>query len=114
MDFMANKALMIGVGIFVTLAITSGVLMVINNIQLIYGQVYNTDTSITSQFSEFDKFDNGEFTGLEISNYMKKYKDNNLVSFRGVTTFSKANYGTIYTTTITQDKNGIYIITVSK
>lgn len=123
MDFMANKALLIAVGVFITLAITSGVLMVINNIQQIYGQVYNTDTSITSQFSEVDKFSGGEFTGLDIANALRKYEDDkykNIVTFQNngggtVTSISEDNYSTIYTTELEQ-KDGKYtiIITIKK
>ena len=80
MDFMANKALLIAVGVFITLALTSGVLMVIDNIRIIYSQVYETDTNITSNFSEFDKYDGSEFLGIDLKNTYKKYKDNNIVN----------------------------------
>lgn len=79
MDLMANKALVIAVGIFITLALASGVFMVIDNIRLIYSQVYETDTNITSQFDEFDKYDNSYFLGIDLINTYKKYKDNRLV-----------------------------------
>lgn len=79
MDFMANKALMIGVGIFITLAIASGVLMIVDNIRQIYSQVYETDTNITSRFGEYDKYENSELLGIDLINAVKKYKNNSNV-----------------------------------
>lgn len=76
MDEITNKALTIGVAIFITIAITSGLLIVIDQIKNIYGQVYRTDISLQSSFSEFDAYDNIEKTGIEIINAIKKYKDN--------------------------------------
>ena len=113
MDFMANKAIMIAVSIFITLAIASGVLMIINNIQLIYGQVYETDTSITNQFSEFDKFDNSDLLGIDIENAIRKYQGNKLVIINGPKEIEEKDYSTIYHTTL-EEKDGIYTINVKK
>lgn len=79
MDNITNKAIIIAVGIFVTIAITSGILTSINEMKNIYQKVYETDTSITSRFSEFDKYDGTEVTGIEFANAVKKYNrdDNN-------------------------------------
>ena len=73
MENSANKAIMIGVGIFVTVAITSGILFSINQMKNIYSNVYETDTSMTSRFSEYDAFDNTIVTGVDVINAISKY-----------------------------------------
>ena len=84
MESVTNKALVIAVGIFITIAITSGILFVISAMRDVYEDVYETDISLTSKFSEFDKFDNTEVTGLDIANALNKYSQDeykNYVSF---------------------------------
>lgn len=76
---MTNKAVIIAVGIFVTLIIASGVLMVMDGIRVVYKDVYSTNISLSSQFNEFDSYDNSKKTKLEILNTAKKYRDNNAV-----------------------------------
>lgn len=73
MDSITNKALIIAVSIFVTISITSGILISINQMKNIYSKVYNTDTSITSKFNEFDPYDNTEKTGIDLLNTVNKY-----------------------------------------
>ncbi len=79
MDNTTNKALMIGVSIFVTVIVASGVIGVINQIKKVYAGVYNTDTNISSRFSEFTKYEETDRTGLDMINTANKYYDNNLV-----------------------------------
>ena len=74
MENSTSKAIIIGVGIFVTVAITSGILFSINQMKDIYSKVYETDTSITSRFSEYDAFDNTTVTGVDVLNAISKYK----------------------------------------
>lgn len=76
MDYMSNKALIIAVSLFVTMAIASAVLFTINQVKTVYKQVYETDVSIQSSFSEFDEYDDTLKTGLDMVNTAKKYKDN--------------------------------------
>lgn len=80
MDYMSNKALIIAVSLIVTMAIASSVLLIINQVVTVYGQVYETDTSIQSGFDEFDSYDNTQKTALDVLNTVKKYKNNSLVS----------------------------------
>ena len=80
MDYMSNKTLIIAVSLIVTMAIASAVLLIINQVVTVYGQVYETDTSIQSGFDEFDSYDNTQKTALEVLNTVKKYKNNSLVS----------------------------------
>lgn len=76
MDEISNKAISIGVAVFITIAIASGIFYVINQMKNIYEQVYETNISIQSSFSEFEAYDNTEKTGIDIINVIKKYKDN--------------------------------------
>ena len=71
MDYMSNKALIIAVSLIVTMAIASAVLLIINQVVTVYGQVYETDTSIQSGFDEFDSYDNTQKTALDVLNTVK-------------------------------------------
>ena len=82
MDYMSNKALIIAVSLIVTMTVASAVLLIINQVTTIYGQVYETDTSIQNTFDEFDSYDNTEKTLLEFLNTLKKYRNNSNVTIR--------------------------------
>lgn len=82
MDESANKALVIGTAIFVTILITSGVFYTIAQMQNVYSAVYNTDTAIQNRFDEFDAYENTTKTGIEVVNALNKYLNNNLVEIR--------------------------------
>lgn len=92
MENSTNKAIVIAVGIFVTVAITSGILFSINEMKNIYSKVYETDTSITSRFSELDAFDDTIVTGVDVINAKNKYGDKveiNSTTFSGIIDLSK-------------------------
>lgn len=76
MDFLGNKALMISVGISITLVIASAILFTMNQITLLYQDVYTTDISISNQFMEYSAYDQTVMFGIEMYNTAKKYKDN--------------------------------------
>lgn len=79
MDFLSTKALTIAVGIAVSLTITSAILFTLNQITLIYKDVYSTDVSIKKQFPEFSMYDGTVMTGLQMYNTAKKFKDSKIV-----------------------------------
>ncbi len=79
MDYMSNKALIIAVSLFITMAIASAVLYTVNQVTGVYKQVYETDTLIQNNFDEFDAYDSAEKTELDLLNTAKKYKDNTAV-----------------------------------
>ncbi len=79
MEMMSNKALMIAVGLIITMIITSAVLFTINQITVVYKQVYETDTHIQGNFDEFDAFDSAKKTNLDFLNAIKKYRDSDSV-----------------------------------
>ena len=99
MDYMSNKALIIAVSLIVTMTVASSVLLIINQVTTIYGQVYETDTSIQNTFDEFDSYDNTEKTLLEFLNTLKKYRNNSNVTIR---------YNSIDFTTVEEKDKEIY------
>lgn len=127
MDLMSNKAIVIAVGIFVTLIIASGVLMVMDGIRVVYKDVYSTNISLSSQFNEFDSYDNSKKTKVELLNTAKKYRDNNavVVKLNGadinnqawINSFKTSNFSngdqitpnTLYNATVDRTSNPIVI-----
>ncbi len=79
MDTSINKALMIGVSIFVTLVIVTGVIVVVNQIKNVYAEVYNVNTNISTRFDEFSKYQESNRTGLDLINAANKYYNDSLV-----------------------------------
>ena len=80
MDNSANKALTIGVAVFITIMITSAILFILGRMQEVYSRVYETDISIQNQFGEYDAFDSTTKTGIEVYNAVKKYVGNQFVT----------------------------------
>lgn len=79
MEYMSNKALIIAVSLFVTMAIASAVLLIVNQVMSVYKEVYETDTLIQSSFDEFDAYDSTVKTKLDLLNVAKKYIDSDIV-----------------------------------
>ena len=82
----ANQAISLGVGIFVTLLIASGVIFIFSQMQDVYSEVSATDTNIAGQFGEYAMYDNTSVTGLEVVNCANKYYNENcvVVSYMGI------------------------------
>ena len=80
MSEISNRAIMIAVGVLVTIAITSSVLMVMGYFRDIYSEVKNTDISLRKMFNKFDPFDGTEVTGIDILNGYNKYKNDPTVN----------------------------------
>lgn len=79
MNVVTNKAIVIGVAIFITVAITSAIFVSIGLMRDVYSDVYETDIAISSGFGEFDEFDGTEKTGLDLLNVLNKYYGSNNV-----------------------------------
>lgn len=79
MDFAINRAMLIAVGVIVTITIATGVMIAINQIIGIYGYVNSTDISIKNKFNEFTMYDNTVKTGADLLNTAKKYLGNGKV-----------------------------------
>lgn len=82
MSALSNKAIIIAVGLFVTIAITSGILYTVSQIKNIYKGVYETDISITRGFDEYDKYDNTVLTGIDMLNAANKYVNSPMVTVK--------------------------------
>lgn len=80
MDEISNRALLIGMGVFVTIIITSGVFYALNQMKVVYSQVYETNISLQDMFGEYEEYDNTTKTGIDILNTMKKYRNDSLVT----------------------------------
>ncbi len=74
-----NKALMFGVGLFVTVMIISGLMTIFSQMQDVYKNVGGMDTSITNRFGSYASYDNTTLTGLEVINCANKFYNDNLV-----------------------------------
>lgn len=76
MEYSTNRALLIGVSVFITLSITSAILVIIGQVKDVYKYVYNTNISLKDRFNEFDMYNGTVMTGLDMYNTVKKYKSN--------------------------------------
>lgn len=74
MDYILQKALLVGVGIVIAIIIISAVLFTYNQIVEIYATVNKVDVSIVNIDDEYAKFDNNIMRGVEIFNAIKKYR----------------------------------------
>ena len=75
----ANRAIMFGVSIFITVMIISAIMLIFSQMQEIYSQVGSTDTTISSRFGKYASYDNTKVTGLDVINCANKYYNENLV-----------------------------------
>lgn len=82
MDSLTNRAVMIGVGLFITIMITSGIIYAFQQFTRVYKEVYETDINLHSDFGEFDAFNNTVKTGLDFINACKKYQNDPLVTIK--------------------------------
>lgn len=116
MDEIGSKALLLGVGIFVTLIIVTVIVLEFFQIEQIYKNVGEVDISFESQFDELNKFrDNNIFNGLDVKNYIKKYADNKsievcLQSMCSDIDINSINYATEYTANLEEIPTGYRII----
>lgn len=108
MDSITNKALIIAVGVFVTIAITSGILLTINQMKDIYSKVYETDTNITNRFDEFDAYENAEKTGIEVANAFSKYGSDRIIVHDNSISAYYINSESWWTDTENRIKDGTY------
>ena len=110
---------LLAVSLFITISITSSILLIMSHFKDIYAEVEKTDINIGKRFTEFDKYDNTTLTGLDVKNTIKKYQNNSLVTIDGAvnkkSTISKNSYSSLYTSTVTiNDNTGEVKITINK
>lgn len=75
-----NRALTLGVGIFVTLILVSGIITIFTQMRDIYGNVNKSNTSLLSSFDEFSQYNYTEKTGLDVINCANKYYEDNTIN----------------------------------
>ena len=137
MNVVTNKAIVIAIRIFVTIAITSAILISIDLMRQVYSDVYETDTNISSGFQEFDEYDGTQKTGLDLINTLNKYYNNSNVRvtvIRSGATFTNQNmnidtinsydpeetsspktqYNDLYNCSVSRSNNDMIIITFRK
>ncbi len=71
----ASKAMMLGIGMLVTLVIASSIFSLFSQMRNIYNQVGNTNTDIMKGFGDYPMYNNTEVTGLDVINCANKYCD---------------------------------------
>lgn len=74
MDYIMQRALLIGIGIVIALIVVSSVLFVYDEIVKIYTTVDKVDIRLVAIDDEYAKFDNNIMRGVEILNAIKRYK----------------------------------------
>lgn len=80
MDEITSKAVTIGVAVFITVIIVTVIMFEFDQIQNIYAKVGQTNISFENSLNEFDKYrdSNNVFSGLDVKNAIKKYKNSNV------------------------------------
>jgi hypothetical protein len=113
-EFLSAKALTIAVGIAVSLTIASAVLFTLNQITLIYKDVYGTDISIKKEFAKYSMYQGTVMTGLEMYNAAKKYKNSQEVIVKsGGTTINTTAWINSYVGTNRDYTSRLYDVTSS-
>ena len=120
----SNRAIVIAVGLLVTIAITSSVVMVMGYFRDIYSDVKNTDISLRKMFNKYDPYDNTTLTGLDILNAVKRFRNDPTVNIifkeRGLnielnvmnvsTYITKEKYAYKYSSTCIRKDDGATIV----
>ena len=77
MDDITTRTIVIGVNIFVTIAIVSIIIVMFFQMQDIYKVVSSTDTSIYNRFDDiYSKYNGKTVTGVGLLNALKSYETN--------------------------------------
>lgn len=77
MDDITTRTIIIGVNIFVTIAIVSIIIVMFFQMQDIYKVVSSTDTSIYNKFDDvYSKYNGKTVTGVGLLNALKSYETN--------------------------------------
>ena len=86
MDFVTSKAMLVAVGVFVTIIITSGIFVILGYVLDIYGNIAKLDYASLAEIDEFSRYNvtigdgtNGTLYGYEILNMINKYKNDSEV-----------------------------------
>ena len=75
----ANRAIMLGVGILITVIIASSIFSLFSQDKNVFSEVGKTNTDIMKGFGEYPMYNNTQLTGLDLINCANKYYEDNLV-----------------------------------
>lgn len=76
MDYITSKTFMIAIGIFVTLVIVTGLILVFTKISDIYNLTENTNTSILSQYDNlYSMYSGAKLNTVGLLNTLRKYQE---------------------------------------
>jgi len=76
MDYITSKIFVMGVGIFVTLAIFTGVILVFSEVNDVFEAVENTDTSIYNQYDNiYSMYSQSTLNTVGLLNTLRKYEN---------------------------------------
>ena len=75
----ANRAIMLGVGILITVIIASSIFSLFSQAKNVFSEVGKTNTDIMKGFGEYPMYNNTQLTGLDLINCANKYYEDNLV-----------------------------------
>lgn len=80
MEWISGRSIYIGVGIFVVLAIATGVILSFNKVGEIYGRVATTQISIKDKFNNvYSMYSDASLNGVELLNTIKRYEDDKTI-----------------------------------
>lgn len=75
----ASRAIMFGVGMFITVIIASSIFSLFSQAKDVFSQVGKTNTDIMKGFGEYPMYNNTQVTGLDVINCANKYYDNRTI-----------------------------------
>lgn len=75
----ANRAIMLGVGMFITIIIASSIFSLFSQAKSVFSQVGKTNTDIMKGFGEYPMYNNTQLTGLDVINCANKYYEDNSI-----------------------------------
>ena len=75
----ANRAIMIGVGMFITIIIASSIFSLFSYAKSVFNQVGKTNTDIMKGFGDYPMYNNTKITGLDVINCANKYYEDSTI-----------------------------------
>lgn len=75
----ANRAIMIGVGMFITIIIASSIFSLFSQAKSVFNQVGKTNTDIMKGFGDYPMYNNTKITGLDVINCANKYYEDSTI-----------------------------------
>lgn len=74
-----SKAIMLGVGMFITIIIASSIFSLFSQAKSVFSQVGKTNTDIMKGFGDYPMYNNTQLTGLDVINCANKYYGDSII-----------------------------------